>query len=186
MTTRRKREKQQALKMLEFEEKLPSTIKNSEARKYIADNMTRLNTDNQISFVLNLCSGMNPTEATRDAYPNTSAGGIYGQTYDLMHHPEIREIVEILKTQVIPYKLALIANDAPDTLGNIMRNGKSEKAKVQAAKIVLDHAIGSPTQKKIIQTISWHGSFSKSELREAMRRNIEKNEVIDVDTEEES
>jgi DNA polymerase/3'-5' exonuclease PolX len=170
--------------MLEFEEKIPDTVKLPQVRQAIAAKMTEFRTSNQIEFILALLEGHSQTEAARRAYPNMNKSTVNTHAHELMRRDDIKEIVSLMKADVIPTKITLYSDLAVETLRDLMENGKSEKAKLGAATKMLEQAVGTPMQRKHVVVTSWHGNIPKSELLAAMRKNIERNEeVIDVEAE---
>lgn len=170
----------------------PIALTNKE-RLAVGEKIMALRTKNMQKFVLNLLNGLEKKDAFKDAYPNASQSPnmMHNRITDLMTNPHIKDIVEYIKREIVPGKITIAANLAVDTLVDVMENSKSDKARVGASKIVIDHSQGTPKKQIEVHTVNWHGGFTKSFLRDKRKEHMERNialreaEVVDVEVDDE-
>ena len=126
------------------------------------------------SFAQRVASGVSPTEAYRQAYPDQAlrAKNITVLAYKLAHNPKVREQIGILQEAV---RLQIIA-EAPaafDRVKQLAETAKGEKVKLEANLEILDRAgLKPPNRVETIQIGLW-GSLSQEDMRGMVRRRIE-------------
>lgn len=173
------------------ENNLPVVKLTQSERLDLADRLFDLPSPRQQKFVVNVLGGMKLEEAVADSYPDTREDRRSTKAVALLRHPKIKEIVDVIRKEIIPRRLGLssLAIAIP-ALEKVAKEGTSEKAKVQAATKILEFGVGTPPKQIRIEAVNWHGSLGKSFLRDRMKNNINKNlekrgegEIIDVASE---
>jgi len=187
MTTKKKKAKEELLKKIEIQNNLPSSIQlRSDERDELAGHVLKMRSPQMREFVIEwMDNGFNAEAAVEVAYPNVSNNS--RQISKLMRHPQIKEIIALVRKEIIPSRLPISALKAIQYLENVFEDEKaSSKAKVQAAKTLLEHGHGMPIKRVQMETVNWHGNFGKSFLRDKIKEHHRKNlaargEIIDAE-----
>jgi len=191
--TKKKKAKALALKELEASEKLPKSIQLTlTERDELGKKVVALRSDQMRKYILTwMQSGGQVEEAYKTAYPDADPARMSEKINILMRRPDIKDIVNMVQREIIPSRIKLGGLIGFKVLEDIAGDDKmSPKARVQAAKTLVEQGYGTPEKRYRIERVSWHGSLPKEFLAKKIKEHQAKNleargeaeiEIIDIE-----
>lgn len=160
-----------------------------EVHQEIAETISGMRSKPMRELAVAYVDGRDLEESFKEFYPHAKDDpeSVRKRLEIFLRNPKVKELSTLIVKAMLPNRQKMAAwLIAQPAMEEIAMAGKSEKARVQAAKDILDRAQGTPPKQILIKSVNWHGTFDKEDIISKMKANIERNaeeDTIDVNVE---